>query len=148
MREVAVGVFLVGGAGLMFVAALGIVRMPDLFTRMQATTKAATLGVVLLLAGAGLHFGELAVTTRVVAAAVFIMLTAPVAAHLLGRASYFLGVPQWEGSVLDDLRGRYNERAEAVARMDAQRGGRVAPGRAERRGAMPGSPEGGRDTGN
>lgn len=136
MREAVVGVLLVGGASLMFIAALGILRMPDLFTRMQATTKAATLGVGLLLAAAAVQFGDLAVTTRVIAAAVFIALTAPVAAHLLGRAAYFLGVPLWEGSVRDDLRGRYNERAHALASMEELLGERAAPGRATRRGVV------------
>jgi multicomponent Na+:H+ antiporter subunit G len=97
---------------------------------------AATLGVGLLLAAAAVEFGELAVTTRVIAAAVFIAMTAPVAAHLLGRAAYFLGVPLWEGSVRDELRGRYNERAHALASMEELLGeGRLAPGRATRRGA-------------
>ena len=136
MADVVVAVLLVAGSGLMFVAALGILRMPDLFTRMQATTKAATLGVGLLLAAAAVEFGELAVTTRVIAAAVFIAMTAPVAAHLLGRAAYFLGVPLWEGSVRDELRGRYNERAHALASMEELLGEeRLAPGRATRRGA-------------
>ncbi|PFG73883.1 monovalent cation/H(+) antiporter subunit G [Tepidiforma thermophila] len=136
MADAVVAVLLVAGSGLMFVAALGILRMPDLFTRMQATTKAATLGVGLLLAAAAVEFGELAVTTRVIAAAVFIAMTAPVAAHLLGRAAYFLGVPLWEGSVRDELRGRYNERAHALASMQELLGEeRLAPGRATRRGA-------------
>jgi len=136
MADAAVAVLLVAGSGLMFVAALGILRMPDLFTRMQATTKAATLGVGLLLAAAAVEFGELAVTTRVIAAAVFIAMTAPVAAHLLGRAAYFLGVPLWEGSVRDELRGRYNERAHARHRWRScwgrsgwRRGGRRGGGR-------------------
>ncbi len=137
MAEVVVAVLLVVGSSLMFVAALGILRMPDLFTRMQATTKAATLGVGLLLAAAAVEFGDLAVTTRVLAAAVFIAMTAPVAAHLLGRAAYFLGVPLWEGSVRDELRGRYNERAHALASLEEELGeGRLAPGRAPRRGVI------------
>ncbi len=136
MGELTVAVLLVVGSALMAVAALGILRMPDLFTRMQATTKAATLGVGLLLAAAAVEFGDLAVTTRVIAAAVFIAMTAPVAAHLLGRAAYFLGVPLWEKSVRDELRGRYNERAHALASMEELLGeGRLAPGRATRRGA-------------
>lgn len=137
MADIIVGVLLVVGSSLMFVAALGILRMPDLFTRMQATTKAATLGVGLLLAAAAVEFGNLAVTTRVIAAAVFIAMTAPVAAHLLGRAAYFLGVPLWEGSVRDELRGRYNERAHALASLEEELGEeRLAPGRATRRGIV------------
>ena len=132
MTDVLVGLLAVAGAALMFLAGLGVVRMPDLFTRMQATTKAATLGVVFVLAAAAIEFGELAVVTRA-AAALFIAMTGPVAAHLLGRAAYFLGVPLWRGSVRDDLRGRYNERAHALASLEEELGpGRLAPGRASR----------------
>lgn len=138
MTDVLVGLLAVAGAALMFLAGLGVVRMPDLFTRMQATTKAATLGVVFVLAAAAIEFGELAVVTRAAAAAVFIAMTGPVAAHLLGRAAYFLGVPLWRGSVRDDLRGRYNERAHALASLEEELGpGRLAPGRASRPGVLP-----------
>jgi multicomponent Na+:H+ antiporter subunit G len=137
VANLVVGVLLVLGSSLMFVAALGILRMPDLFTRMQATTKAATLGVGMLLAAAAVNFGDLAVTTRVIAAAVFIAMTLPVAAHLLGRAAYFLGVPLWERSVRDDLRGRYDELAHELASIEELVGDeRLAPGRAARRGTV------------
>jgi multicomponent Na+:H+ antiporter subunit G len=137
MTDWLVGLFAVAGAALMFLAGLGVLRMPDLFTRMQATTKAATLGVVFVLSAAAIEFGELAVVTRAAAAAVFIAMTGPVAAHLLGRAAYFLGVPLWEKSVRDDLRGRYNARAHALASMEEALGEeRLAPGRARRRGVV------------
>lgn len=95
------------GALLIFLAALGLVRMPDLYLRISVTTKAATLGIGLLLACCALHFYTLAITSRVIAIIFFIVLTAPVGAHLIGRASYFIGVPLWEKSVMDQLKGRY-----------------------------------------
>jgi multicomponent Na+:H+ antiporter subunit G len=102
------GVLILVGAAFLLLAAIGVLRMPDLFTRMQPATKAATLGIACTLLGAALHFGDLAITLRVLATAVFFLLTAPVTAHLIGRASYFVGVPLWEGTVADELRGRYN----------------------------------------
>jgi multicomponent Na+:H+ antiporter subunit G len=97
------------GLGTLFIllAAIGIVRMPDLYLRISVTTKAATLGIGLLLVCCALHFGTVAVTSRVVAIIFFMILTAPVGAHLIGRAAYFVGVPMWKKSVMDDLKGRY-----------------------------------------
>ncbi|MCO5200791.1 MAG: monovalent cation/H(+) antiporter subunit G [Chloroflexi bacterium] len=108
MQAAVTGTLVLVGAGLMLIAAIGVVRMPDLFTRMQATTKAATLGAGLVILGTAVHFATFSVTTRAVAAIAFVLLTAPIAAHLLGRAAYFLGVPLWEGSVRDELRDRYD----------------------------------------
>lgn len=91
------------GAIFVFLAALGIVRMPDLYLRISVTTKAATLGVGLILVGAALYFGEASITTRVLAIVFFLFLTAPISAHLIGKASYFVGISLWRKSVIDDL---------------------------------------------
>ena len=97
------------GAVFMLLAAVGIVRMPDLLTRMQTTTKASTLGVGCLLVGVTIHFAELGVSARVVAIIAFVFLTAPVAAHVIARASYRVRVPLWEGTVVDELKGKYHD---------------------------------------
>ncbi len=108
MREILCAVFMVIGGLFMLLAALGIVRMPDLFTRMQASTKAATLGVSCTLLASAVYFGELGITTRALATIVFFLITTPIAAHMIGRAAYFIGVPLWEGTIIDQLSGRYN----------------------------------------
>lgn len=110
MSDLVSSAFLLIGAVFMLLAALGVVRMPDLFTRMQATTKSATLGAGCTLLAAALHFADLGVTTRVVAVIAFLLLTAPVAAHMIGRAAYFIGVPLWEKTMADELRGHYDPR--------------------------------------
>ena len=97
------------GAAFMLVAAIGVLRMPDLYLRMSASTKAATLGISTIFLGLAIHFNELGVSSRAIATIIFILLTAPVAAHMMGRAAYFNGVPLWEGTHHDDLRGRYDE---------------------------------------
>ncbi len=109
MIDLLVGVLLITGAGFMLVAALGVWRMPDLLTRMHATTKAGVLGAGLILLGVAIHFFDTTVTVRVVAIVGFVMLTAPIAAHAIGRAGYFIGVPLWEGTIKDELKGRYDE---------------------------------------
>lgn len=107
MREIAVMVLITGGAAFMAMAGLGLLRMPDLFLRMSSTAKAGTLGAGLILLGAAIHFNNFGIYTRAIAIIVFLMLTAPVAAHMIGRAAYFDGVPLWKNTVQDDLHGHY-----------------------------------------
>jgi multicomponent Na+:H+ antiporter subunit G len=108
MNDLITAVLLLIGASFLLLAGVGVLRMPDVFSRMQAATKASTLGVMCVLLAVAVHFNNLGITMRAVAASVFFLLTAPVTAHLIGRASYFLGVPMWEGTVRDELRGRYD----------------------------------------
>lgn len=97
------------GALFILLAAVGFLRMPDTYLRISVTTKAVTLGVGLILASAAIYFDDLSVTSRVLAIILFIILTAPVGAHLIGRASYFLGVKMWDKSVMDELEGKYKK---------------------------------------
>ena len=95
------GLFIAGGTfGLL--AGVGVLRMPDVFTRMQASTKASTLGLGCLLLGTALQFGDLGGFIRVASIGAFVLLTTPVAGHVIARASYFADVPLWKGTVLDE----------------------------------------------
>lgn len=100
------------GALFVLLAAIGIVRMPDLYLRILVTTKAATLGVGMILIAAAIYFGEASMTTRALAIVFFILLTAPVGAHLLGKASYFVGTPLWSNTVIDELKDRRDSEEE------------------------------------
>jgi len=108
VSELICAILLVIGASFLLLAAVGEVRMPDLFTRMQPATKGATLGITCMLLADAVYFGQIGVTTRALATIAFFFLTAPVTAHLIGRASYFVGVPLWNGTVIDELRGKYD----------------------------------------
>ena len=79
------GGFFIVGATLALLAGVGVLRMPDVFTRMQASTKASTLGLGCLLIGAAFLFGDLASFVRVSSIGAFILLTTPVAAHAIAR---------------------------------------------------------------
>lgn len=103
------------GTLLILIAGIGVVRLPDLFMRMSATTKAATLGVGMLLLATMIHFNELSVTSRVLATICFVVLTAPIAAQVIGRAAYLTGTPLWEGTVLDELKPYYKSRSELIS---------------------------------
>lgn len=97
------------GAFFMFVAAMGVFRMPDLYMRLHANTKSATFGVGFLMLGAATHFGwDFTISIRALAIVLFLFATAPVAAHMLGRAAYIAGAPLWEGTLSDDLEGQYD----------------------------------------
>lgn len=103
MRDTLVALLLGGGAFFTLVAAIGVIRMPDIYMRLSAASKASTLGASLILATVAIFFDSAVVTGKIVAIIAFTLLTVPVAAHMLGRAAYFSGVPLWENSVRDEL---------------------------------------------
>lgn len=101
------------GAFILLVAAVGVLRLPDVFMRMHASTKAGALGAGLLLLSVAVVEGELGATLRVAATILFIFLTAPVAAHAIGRAAYRSGeVSLWEGTFVDELAQASGKRKE------------------------------------
>jgi multicomponent Na+:H+ antiporter subunit G len=91
IADVAAAVCLLSGAFLAFAAGVGVVRFPDLLARMHAGTKPQVLGLILLLTGEALRVRNLQVVGMLALIAVFQLLTAPVAAHMVGRAGYRTG---------------------------------------------------------
>ena len=87
MIEIIVGIFLLLGGFFALVAAVGVLRLPDVLTRMHASTKAGVLGSSLILVGSAIYLAEVEITARVIATILFLMLTAPIGAHMIGRAS-------------------------------------------------------------
>lgn len=108
MVEIIAQAFMLIGVIFTFVAALGVLRLPDLFMRMHANTKSATLGVGFIMLGAAVYFADITVTTRALAVVLFLLVTAPISSHLLARAAYFSGIPLWEKTLSDELRGHYD----------------------------------------
>lgn len=103
--EILAALLLVGGAGVVALAALGVARLTDPFMRMHAAAKAGVAGAGLLLLGAGLALGTPAAFLTALAAVAFLLLTAPLASHALGRAAYVAGAPLGAASVADALSG-------------------------------------------
>jgi multicomponent Na+:H+ antiporter subunit G len=95
MKQIVVMFFLWVGAIFSFLGALGVARMPDLFMRLQAATKTATLGIGSLMIASAIHFGYTGAIARSILVLLFVALTAPVAAHVIVRAAYVVGVPFW-----------------------------------------------------
>lgn len=81
------------GCLLVLLASIGLLRMPDAYMRMQVASKASTLGAALVLGGAAVGMGDSTAVVRTVVAILFLCITMPVAAHLLGRAAARTGVP-------------------------------------------------------
>src|SRR5688572_31225048 len=105
MTDIVTSIVWLAGSAFALLAAIGVLRMPDVFTRMQASTKASTLGLGCLLVGAALQLGDFGSFIRLASIGAFILLTTSVAAHVIARASYLADVPLWDGTVLDE-RGR------------------------------------------
>ncbi len=102
MTEWLSGVLFIAGAALALLAGVGVLRMPDVFTRMQASTKASTLGLGCLLAGLAIRHPDASFVVRGGSIAAFMMLTSAVAAHVIARAAALSGAPLWNGTVIDE----------------------------------------------
>lgn len=85
------GLALLVGAGFVLVGAIGVLRFPDVLTRMHAASKAGAIGSGFCLAAVALHGGAFDVATRAIAAIVFFVVTAPISAHLVARATLKAG---------------------------------------------------------
>lgn len=101
--DVVGSVLLLTGVALALVAGVGLLRFPDVFSRMHAATKPATLGMLLVMVGAALATDDVGNRTRLLLVAAFQFLTAPVAAHMIGRAAYRSGVGGLSDLVVDEL---------------------------------------------
>ena len=115
MFEIITASLLLLGALLILIAGLGVLRMPDLFLRLSATSKAATLGVGLVLGATALYFDDFGITSRALATIIFLLLTTPEAAHRISRAAYITGAPLWDETTLDELRERYDMDTHTLA---------------------------------
>ncbi|MFP4057036.1 MAG: monovalent cation/H(+) antiporter subunit G [Candidatus Brocadiia bacterium] len=100
--------YLLIGVGLFFdlFGAIGLVRLPDVYNRIQAATKCVTLGTCFILAGVLVYSGISALGVKALLCALFVVLTSPTGAHAIARGAHLSGVPLWEGSVTD----RYREK--------------------------------------
>ncbi|MCV6546086.1 MAG: monovalent cation/H(+) antiporter subunit G [Cohaesibacter sp.] len=104
MMDIIVGCILIVGALFALLASIGIVRFPDLYTRMHSASKAGTLGSGLMLLALAIYSWELNVVSRALAGIVFFLLTTPIAGHLLARAAYISGTKPWSGTIMDDYK--------------------------------------------
>jgi len=133
VADVVAAIFLLGGALLAFAAGVGIVRLPDLLSRMHSAAKPQVLGLVLVLLGLALRLRSGPALWMLVLVALFQLLTSPVAAHMVGRAGYRTGKVRHELLVVDELTADQDAADQRVADQDAA-GGRAPTPRAAGRG--------------
>jgi multicomponent Na+:H+ antiporter subunit G len=101
--DILAGACLLCGAVLSFAAGVALLRFPDLLARMHAATKPQVLGLLLILTGAALRLGTVVDITTLVLVGAFQLTTAPVAAHMVGRAAYRAGQFRRDLLVTDEL---------------------------------------------
>ena len=94
-------VFLFGGLTFLLVSALGLVRLPDFFTRVHAVSKSETLGITLILLGAIFHHGANLISVKFALIVLFVAIANPVGAHLLTRAAVRTGFLPWKRDVMN-----------------------------------------------
>jgi multicomponent Na+:H+ antiporter subunit G len=112
MNEILGIIFIIIGLIFDFFGCLGLVRLPDVYNRLQASTKSVTLGTCGILFGLFLFKGFTAAGIKAILCIVFLILTAPVSAHALARAAHKSGVKLWAKSVCD----KYEEDKNALSK--------------------------------
>lgn len=95
------GVLIIVGVAFDVLGCIGLVRLPDVYNRLQAATKCVTLGTCALLLGAAFALGG-AAAAKALVCLFFILVSSPVAAHAIARGAHRAGIRLWEGSVGDE----------------------------------------------
>lgn len=108
VRDAIAIIFACVGAFFTLLAVVGIMKHPDLFTRMQSTTKASTFGIGCMMIASAVHFWDMAVAIKCLLVVIFFFITQPIAAHMLARAAYISEVELADSTVLDELKGHYD----------------------------------------
>ncbi|MCC6908247.1 MAG: monovalent cation/H(+) antiporter subunit G [Phycisphaerales bacterium] len=114
------------GIFFMFVGAIGVVRLPDAYNRLHATSKCSTLGIMGLALAAVFHVGTLAVTTKALMTIVFAFVAAPVGSHMLAKAAHIDGMKPWDRQLSDELQ-QDKDRQSGKSLSNAPRDLRLGP---------------------
>ena len=101
MSDIIGYIFIIIGILFDIFGCIGLVRFPDVYNRLQASTKCVTLGTILLLVGVAFISGVGSISSKAIVCAVFILITSPTAAHAIAKGAYASGVKLWENSVVD-----------------------------------------------
>jgi multicomponent Na+:H+ antiporter subunit G len=121
LLDIIAGILLLIGAVFSLGAVVGIIRFPDVYSRMHSASKAGTLGAGLMLLAIAVQANDVSIITRALAAIVFFLLTAPISAHLLARASYFMGYEPWKGTHIDELQNKYDQKGKILSCHSAEK---------------------------
>ncbi len=103
---------LIVGLFFSFLGSFGLVRLPDIYTRLHAATKSSTLGIIGLLLATGFYFWDVdkLFVGKLLLGIIFLFMTSPVGGHMIARAAYHRGVPLASISIHDDLKENHTEK--------------------------------------
>ena len=132
IRQLLTAALLLAGVAFNLIAAIGLVRMPDLYNRMQSATKSSTLGIACVASSAAMHFGTSLAIIEAGLVILFFFATAPIASHLVGRAAYGIGVPLDKRTCRDDLADAHAESAKRRRRVGLTPDPMAGPGDVQR----------------
>jgi multicomponent Na+:H+ antiporter subunit G len=96
-------IFITIGVVFDLIGGIGLLRLPDVYNRLQAATKCVTLGTCFILIGVFIQYGFTSLGMKSVICMAFVLLTSPTAAHAISRGSHIYGIKLWENSVVDKL---------------------------------------------
>lgn len=109
--EILTLVCIVSGVILIFIASIGLFKMPDIYTRMSAVTKAVTFKVGLVMLSVSIYFNTFPVVFKSLLIVFLLLLTTPVSSHLLGKEAHRRKMPLWKKTLTDEL-AEYNDENE------------------------------------
>ncbi len=101
MNEMIGIIFFVIGAAFNFFGCVGLVRLPDVYNRLQASTKCVTFGTIFILFGVLISSGINGAGMKAVICLIFILITSPTAAHAISRGAHHSGIMLWKKSIID-----------------------------------------------
>jgi multicomponent Na+:H+ antiporter subunit G len=102
MIEIISAIVIILGVLFVVIGAVGLLRLPDFYIRISAITKAATVGVACIMIGVALNYNEISIAIKAFAVVLFLLITSPIAAHIIGRAAYDEGVPLWKKTEVNE----------------------------------------------
>jgi multicomponent Na+:H+ antiporter subunit G len=118
MTDIIIGIISTIGALAILFASIGILRMPDFYLRLSVTVKASTMGVGLFLTCAAIIFPDVSVTTKAIATVFFLVLTAPVGAHMIARTAYHKRIIMWKDTIIDEYENNIEEKGPEQKEQD------------------------------
>jgi multicomponent Na+:H+ antiporter subunit G len=116
--EIISSFFILAGVIFIVISGIGLLRLPDFYIRISVVTKAITLGITLILMGIGIYFNDLIIASKIIAITSFMMITAPVSAHIIARAATKNKVPFWKKTILKDFQPYLDKQQEEDANLN------------------------------
>ena len=120
MNDILIMILSTLGAIFILIASFGVFKMPDFYSRLSVTIKAATLGIGCILVAAVLYFSDFSVTTKAIAIMFFLLITSPVAGFLISKVAYMTGTKLWKHSIMDELKDDIERESSSKSKTEKE----------------------------